>query len=207
MPSALAWLGAIALLVAACAGPSFDPNGPCTSDGKVAGAYPDLEALVPTSYNGSRPGLVDSGRTCTTEGLATFASHGVKELRFAGATWETGTQSGLTLATFTSVGGPELQPEWLEEFYETSARTAKNVQSLDATDVTLSSGAAAKRLDVLNDESYQTVVVWDVGDRVAAALVASFIREIGSKDAHETVVQAAIGALEGSAAGGGPAGG
>jgi len=202
MPVALLSIGAgLALVLGACAGSSFDPTGPCTTDGKVSGAYPDLEALVPTSYQGSKPGVVDSGRTCTTEGLGSFATHGVKELRFAGATWETGTQSGLTLATFTSVGGPELQPAWLEEFYETTDGTAKNVESLDTSDVALPSGAAAKRLDVLNGESYQTVVVWDVGDRVAAALVASFIRDIGSKDAHDQIVGAAIDTLESSPAG------
>lgn len=202
-PFVVLWLGVVAVLVvAACSAPAFDPTGPCTTDGKVAGAYPDLEKLVPTSYGGTKPEMVDSGRTCTSEGLGSFVRHGVKELRFAGATWTTGTQSGLTLATFTSVGGPELQPEWLSEFYRTTAQTAKNVQKLDTSDVTLPSGTAAKRLDVLNDESYQTVVVWDVGDRVAAALIANFIRDIGSKDAHEKVVQAALDALEHSPAGG-----
>ena len=82
-----------------------------------------------------------------------------------------------------------------------SPGAAKNVESLDTSGVALPSGAAAKRLDVLNGESYQTVVVWDVGDRVAAALVASFIRDIGSKDAHDQIVGAAIDTLESSPAG------
>jgi hypothetical protein len=202
MPAALPWLAALAIVLAGCAGASFDPAGPCTADGKISGAYPDLEALVPKSYAGAAPVAVDSGRTCTTQGLGSFATHGVKELRFAGATFETGTQSGLTLATFTSVDGPQLQPEWLAEFYETTARTAKNIQSLETSDVALPSGARAKRLDVLNDESYQTVVVWDVGDRVAAALIANFIRDIGSKDAHEKIVQAGVADLASSPAGG-----
>src|SRR4029450_10729414 len=41
-------LGAL-LLVAACGSgqaASFDPTGPCTTDGRAPGAYPDLEALV-----------------------------------------------------------------------------------------------------------------------------------------------------------------
>jgi hypothetical protein len=187
----------LAGLLATCAGPTFDPSGPCTVDGKAAGAYPDLEALVPRTYNGSGPAELDSGRTCSTDGLGSLASHGVKELRFAGATWETGTQSGLTLATFTSVGGPVLDPAWLSEFYETTAQGGKNIQSIDTSTLALPTGEAADRLDVLNDESYQTVVVWQQGDRVVAVLVGDFIREIQSKDAHEKVVQSAIAAATG----------
>ena len=185
---------ALAATLVACGGPTFDPAGPCTVDGKQAGAYPDMEALVPKTYNGTAPSQLDSGRTCTTDGLGSLASHGVKELRFAGATWETGSQSGLTLATFSSVGGPALDPAWLSEFYETTARGGKNIQSIDTNTLVLPSGGAADRLDVLNDESYQTVVVWKDGDRVVAVLVGDFIREIQSKDAHETVVQSAIAA-------------
>src|SRR6478752_2725561 len=38
--------------VAACAAPaaSFDPTGTCTADGSAPGAYPDLEALIPSTY-------------------------------------------------------------------------------------------------------------------------------------------------------------
>ena len=46
---------AIVLIVAGCSGnaaASFDPNGPCTTDGSAAGAYPDLEARVPTELPG-----------------------------------------------------------------------------------------------------------------------------------------------------------
>ena len=190
---------ALGAALAACGGgPTFDPNGACTVDGKQAGAYPDMEALVPKAYNGTAPNQLDSGRTCTPEGLGSLASHGVKELRFAGATWETASQSGLTLATFSSVGGPVLDPAWLSEFYETTAQSGKNIQSIDTTTVSLPSGASADRLDVLNDESYQTVVVWKDGDRVAAVLVGDFIREVQSKDAHEKIVQSAIAAVLGS---------
>ena len=184
------------LLLAAC-GAAFDPNGPCTTDGKVAGAYPEMEAAVPKTYNGAGPAELDSGRTCSTEGLGALAGHGVKELRFAGATWQTGTQSGLTLATFASVGGPELDPAWLSEFYETTARTAKNIQSIETSQLPIGDDPNARRLDVLNDESYQTVVVWRHEGRVVAVLVGDFIREVQSKDAHEKIVNAAIVAMLG----------
>src|SRR5829696_7976741 len=55
-------------LLNACSGgppPSFDPTGDCTTDGRAPGAYPELEALVPTRYQGVPPGTLDSGRNCT----------------------------------------------------------------------------------------------------------------------------------------------
>lgn len=186
------------MIAAACSGPPFDPSGPCTTDGKIPGAYPDLEALVPASYQGNRPQLLDSGRTCTSQSLGTLATHGVKELRFAGGTWPTGTQSGLTLATFGSVDGPLLDPAWLAEFYETTARTGKNIQSVDSTEVPIVGSITGRRLDVLNNESFQTVVVWRRQDRVAAVLVANFIREIPSKEAHDKIVATAIDAWNAS---------
>jgi len=198
--SLLAALFATVALVAAC-GAEFDPNGPCTADGKMPGAYPEMEASIPKSYNGSPPNEVDSGRTCSTNGLGALAGHGVKELRFAGATWQTGTQSGLTLATFASVDGPPLDPAWLSEFYETTAQSAKNIQSIDTSDLTVAN-VSAHRLDVLNDESYQTVIVWPKDDRVMAVLVGDFIREVSTKDAHEKIVQAALDAAIGGNTGG-----
>jgi hypothetical protein len=196
----IATILATIVLVAAC-GAEFDPNGPCTADGKVSGAYPDMEAAVPKTYNGTPPNEVDSGRTCSTSGLGALAGHGVKELRFAGATWQTGTQSGLTLATFASVDGPTLDPAWLSEFYETTAQGAKNIQSIDTSDLTVAN-VPAHRLDVLNDESYQTVIVWPKEDRVMAVLVGDFIREVSTKDAHEKIVQAALDAAFGGNTGG-----
>src|SRR4029079_10116368 len=79
-----ALLAAAAAVLVGCA--SFDPAGPCNADGKVPGAYPDLEAVVPKSFQARPPAELDSGRTCTSSGLGSLATHGVKELRFAGGT-------------------------------------------------------------------------------------------------------------------------
>jgi hypothetical protein len=192
--AALALLAAIAL--AGC-GSSFDPSGPCTTDGSAAHAYPDLEATVPTSYKGSAPSEVDSGRACTSSGLGTLAGHGVKEIRFAGATWSTGTDSGLSLAVFTTPDGSALDPAWMAEFYETGARNGKNVTSVETSAYAVSPTIGASRLDVLNGESYQSVVVWERNGKVAVAVVADFIREIQTKDAHDAVVRAAVDAFAG----------
>src|ERR1044072_4503830 len=42
----------LACTFAACGAPaaSFDPTGACTADGSAPGAYPDLEALIPSTY-------------------------------------------------------------------------------------------------------------------------------------------------------------
>ena len=63
---------ALAVILGACSGatgPSFEPSGPCTADGSAPGAYPDLEALVPTSYEERGPNRLDSGRNCSDENL------------------------------------------------------------------------------------------------------------------------------------------
>jgi hypothetical protein len=184
----------VAGLVGACdGGTAFDPTGPCTSDGKVKGAYPTLEAVVPMVYDGRPPAQVDSGRTCSADGLGSLGGHGIKELRFAGSTWTMGSDSGLTLATFVSQEGPPLTAEWLAEFYEATARAGKNVQSVETGELHVNGTTIGKRLDVLNGESFQTVVVWDQGGQVHAALVADFIRDIQTRDAHDAVVLAAVG--------------
>ena len=178
---------------AGCGAP-FDPTGPCTADGDAPGAYPELEATVPKVFRASPPGQLDSGRTCTPSGLGTLTTHSVKELRFAGATWGTGSDSGVSLAVFTSPDGSALPAAWMSEFYESGARTGKNVQTVDVADIATIPDSKARRLDVLNGESYQTVIVWERDGLVAAVLVASFIREVQTKEAHEAVVREAVAA-------------
>src|SRR4051794_27240056 len=94
VPRLIAGAGALvlALALASCASTvtpvaSFDPSSACTADGRMPGAYPDLEALLPRTYAGNAPATVDSGRSCTKEALATLADAGIDGVRFAGATW------------------------------------------------------------------------------------------------------------------------
>jgi hypothetical protein len=182
-------LAAMVVLAAGCEGARFDPSGPCSVDGRVAGAYPELEALTPRGFNGRAPDNVDSGRNCTPGALATLALHDVTELRFAGATWDLGPNSGVTLAVFDA---PGLEAGWMAEFFEAGARTARRVETVDVRPMDLPDGTDAIRIDALNGESYQTVVVWPDHGRVRVALIASFIREISTKQAHEDVVNVAI---------------
>ena len=184
----------VAALAGACSANAFDPTGPCTADGAKPGAYPELEALVPSKFRGGPPTALDSGRTCTKDGLATLAGHAIEEVRFAGGTWNTGTDSGVSLAVFTAAKGPRLDPAWLVEFYETGARAGKNVTSVETTDYSVGGDVAGRRIDVLNGESFQTIVIWQRGETVAVALAGDFIRDIQTRDAHDKVVREALDA-------------
>jgi hypothetical protein len=193
-PRHLVWLrltlvvAVLGSFVAGCAGATFDPSGPCTADGRAPGAYPALEALVPRDLGNNGPTSVDSGRNCTDRALGSLVTHGVEELRFAGATWETGTSSGVTIAVLEA---PGLRADWVHEFYRLGAENARNTESVDASEVQLG-GTPAFRVDTLNGESYQTVIDWQDGGRVRVVLVSSFIREIDRKATHEQVVDTAL---------------
>jgi hypothetical protein len=85
----------------------------------------------------------------------------VDGVRFAGATWDLGGTTGLTVALFEGEG---LDTTKLLAFYEDGARKARRTDRLEVTDTTVG-GLAAKRLDVLGtDGSGQTVVVWPADD-------------------------------------------
>ena len=57
-------------------------------------------------------------------------------------------------------------------------------------------GAPGYRLDTLNDDSFQTVVVWRHAGRVVAVLVASSVREVTAREAHERTVGQALAAFD-----------
>jgi hypothetical protein len=191
----------LALTLAACAGAgtpdvSFDPSTACasaTDEGHFAGAYPELEALLPSSYEQAAPTSVDSGRSCTPETLGTLRERGFPEVHFAGATWDLGNGRGLTVAVFEA---PELVPERMIEFYEAGARAARRTDDLERSDTTVA-GQPAKRLDVLYGDSAQTIVAWpstdgagrvkvllaaDLGDTKVAELLDRFATHAAAAD-------------------------
>ena len=188
--TALASIALVAVLLAACGAPgaaivSFDPSAPCPAEGQQPGAYPDLEALLPTTHDGKAPDSVDSGRLCTEANLGTLAAAGIDEVRYGGATWSTGGTSGITVAVFTGEG---LNPAAVLEFYEAPAVEARRTEALQTSDTTVG-GVPAKRLDVLgSDGTGQTVVTWqpatdgpvwvllaaDIGDTKVEEILATF---------------------------------
>jgi hypothetical protein len=176
------------VVVAGCAADRFDPTAPCTGDDRLPGAYPSLEALVPRSLDGAPPTRVDSGRSCSPGGLGTLAGHGIKEMHFAGSTWDKGSNSGTTIAVLEA---PDLSAAWVHEFYAKGAEAGRKTESVESSETTVA-GQPAFRVDTLNGESYQTVIDWQDGDQVRVVLVASFIRLVSSKAEHEAAVQAAL---------------
>jgi hypothetical protein len=184
-------------LVAGCAGggppPSFDPTGPCLADGQRPGAYPELERLIPATFEGVAPARIDSGRNCTDRNLGTLASHGIREVRFAGGLWETGERSGFTLAVLVA---PELTAERMADFYEAGARAGRKTEEVKRSTYDLD-GRNAWMISTLNDESYQTIAVWDAGQpgAVRAVLVGSDVRETDGMGPHSDLVQRALAAF------------
>lgn len=183
------------LLVAACAGagPSFDPAGPCVVDGQVAGAYPDLERRLPAELDGAAPTTVDSGRTCSADGLGSLAARDLAEVTFAGATWDLGDGNGVSSVVFANPDGA-LPAAWIAEFYETGARAARKTSNVETSKVDVHGGGERWRLDALNDLSFQTVVTWQDGDFVRVVLVATKVGPDASRADHDKLVEKAIGA-------------
>lgn len=191
-PLGLALAVAVLTLAGGCTaagGSTFDPVAPCTEDGQRPGAYPALEARLPATFDGRPPVRKDSGRNCSDTALGTLARHGIDELRFAGALWETGRRSGVTLAVFSA---PGLTADRLAEFYAAGAREARKTQNV-TTGMLQIAGVTGHRLDTLNDESYQSILAFDSEseDLVHAVLVASDVREVGTMDAHDELVRRA----------------
>ncbi|MDO8483340.1 MAG: hypothetical protein Q7S35_00155 [Candidatus Limnocylindrales bacterium] len=153
----------ITLALAACsetAVPSFDPTGACTADGSAPGAYPDLEARIPTSYRDGAPETLDSGRNCSGPSLGSLADLGFTEIRFGGGRWGFGAERWAVLAVFTA---PGLDAHEIADFYAASARAASRTEILAESRPTVG-GRPGRRLDTKTGERLQTVVVWPASE-------------------------------------------
>lgn len=171
MPSrhaaSLVLLLALALGFVACAEPpaaSFDPTGVCVADGSAPGAYPDLEALIPTTFQDQPPETLDSGRNCTAENLGNLAEAGIDEVRFAGGTWSFGSRRAAALVVFTA---PGLTADEIALFYAASAQAAERTV-VTATSSPTYAGRQGRRIDTETGDRFQSVLAWpsDTVDRV-----------------------------------------
>jgi hypothetical protein len=182
----------VATLVAACdPGASFTTAGACLVDGRASGAYPELEALIPTSLGGQAPTTLDSGRNCSDKALGTLVAHGVHELRFAGATWDRSGGAGTSIAVL-ALPTEGLPVAWIEEFYEVGAQTASKTDHVTPSRPTFPGVGSTFRVDVLNDLSFQSIVVWPDGPRARVVIVASPVSPSASMADHEAQVTAAM---------------
>jgi hypothetical protein len=185
----------VALAAAGCGsgGASVAPTGPCVVDGRAAGAYPDLEALLPRGLIERAPDSVDSGRSCTDEALGTFKSHGVTELRYAGATWNQGQSDATVVAVLsTPEGQPRLEERWVEEFYGTGALNGRKTDNIETSRPTFAGAGEVFRIDTLNDLSLQTVVIWTQEGVNHVVIVATQVQPGASRDAHNERVRIGV---------------
>jgi hypothetical protein len=176
-------------IAAACAAgstPSFDPTGTCLSDGRAAGAYPELEALVPKTYMDGPPETLDSGRNCSADNLGSLASQGISEVRFAGGTWTFGAERAAVLAVFQGGG---LEASALADFYDRSAQDASRTDITARYDVMVA-GRPGRRLDTKTGERVQTVIVWPSEHADAVDVVIT-------NDLPDARIQDAVNAFEG----------
>jgi hypothetical protein len=187
----------VAIVVAGCTrSGAFNPRGPCNDDGREPGAYPELEALLPDRLDDDQPTTLDSGRSCSDEGLGTLAGHDVDELRFAGATWDFGAGRAVTMAVL-SLPDRTLPVAWAEEFYESGARNGRRTEHVEVSRPDIPPIGVAFRVDTLNDLSFQTVIVWPDGDRARVVLVATAVNLTAERAHHETFVERALAAAIG----------
>jgi hypothetical protein len=183
----IALLAAAVILVAGCTGaasPSFDPTGPCSGDGSAPGAYPELEARVPAAYEDRAPDRLDSGRNCSDENLGTLANEGIDEVRFAGGTWEFGSDIAAVLAVFAADG---LTADAMADWWEATARDSPRTQILRASEVEMD-GLGVRRLDTKTGERLQSVLVW-------AAEEADQVNVVVTHNLPDPKIEAAVAAF------------
>jgi hypothetical protein len=182
---------AITVLIAGCVNDapvlaSFDPSSPCNGvDSQVMkGAYPDLEALLPTSLVNVAPTSLASGRLCSANTLGTLYGHGIHETHLASVVWNRGGGSGIQMTIMEANG---LTVANALESYNSGAANAPKVHSLKTTDVSVN-GQAGLRLDIANDDYQQEVVVWPTG-------TAGRVRVLIASNIHEADLQVALSAF------------
>lgn len=193
--AALAW----ALVACGNPGASVDFSGACVADGRAPGAYPELERAVPLRSHATPAGALepippttlDSGRNCTDRALGTLRSHGVTEVRYAGATWDDGGGNAIVRALLTSPSGP-LEATWVEEFYEAGARAGRKTDNIETSRPNLGQESPVYRLDTLNDLSFQTVVVWPDPSGVQVVIVTTTVTPGASRAEHDRRVADAV---------------
>jgi hypothetical protein len=181
------------ILLAGCGAlGAASPNPGCPNgDVRAAGAFPDLEALLPRAIVTRAPDKVDSGYNCTQTALGTYTSHGLSKLRFAGATWDQGNGNGTVVAILAADSG-SLDPSWVEEFYTAGAVAGKHTGNVKTDRPTMVGAGVVFRLETVNDLSLQTVVIWPSGPYVRVVIAATTVAPDASRTDHDQRVAIAV---------------
>jgi len=163
-------------------------------DGRGPGMYPNLEQLVPVDLGEVGATSVDSGRSCSDGRLSTLKTHGVTDLRYAGATWTPEGGSSTVIAVFTTpAGSPPLQSDWMAEFYEAGAKASTKTENIEISHPTYDQVGVVYQLNTLNDLSFQSVVVWPGDGFVHVVIVATQLEPGGvTRAQHDASVRAVV---------------
>jgi hypothetical protein len=188
----------LGLAAAACGQPQAATGplqgcGADKADATSAGGFPELEALVPRELDVRPPDLVNSGRSCSDKALGSLTTHGVSELRFAGATWNQGRADATVIAVLATPPDQHLLDQaWVEEFYTAGAVKATKTDNVTTTRPTMDNVGQVFRIDALNDLSLQTVVTWNQAGLVHVVIVVSEVGPDASRDVHNERVESAV---------------
>ena len=180
-------LTAVAGCGGAAAPASFDVAAGCPAEGRAAGAYPDLEARIPRTYEGRGPDSLDSGRHCDPASLGSLAEAGFDEVRFAGGTWDLGGYRAAALVVFDA---PGLTAKQIADFYGASAVGANRTQITGKTTPEIA-GRQGYRLDTETGDRLQTVVTWPAEQKDQVNVVIT-------NDLPDGKIQSAIDAFGGA---------
>jgi hypothetical protein len=171
------------LVLAACAAPvpSLDPGAPCggREELRSAGLEPDLEALLPARLDGRPPDGRSSGRYCSPSQLGSLREAGLRELRFAGATW-TDAEGGRSLTVYQA---PGLTLDRLADSFAGGAGSARRVTNVRAAESSVG-GRRQIRIDALAGGRQQAVLLWeDPRPETVRAILASGVSEAALDEA------------------------
>jgi hypothetical protein len=167
--------------------PRPDPSAACggADQQRSAGFYPDLEARLPASLSGASPSSRDSGRYCSAKTLGPLRADGHDEVRFAGETFPATSQSGVSLVVYSAAG---LTADQVGDAFRAGAGTGRSVEVVsDAPHVV--AGRSGRRLEVINGDARQVVVVWP-------AVEAGLVRIVIAADLGNAAIDQAVAALE-----------
>ena len=164
------------------------PDQPCggLDVQQAPGFYPDLEALLPRSLDGQSPQVRDSGRYCSPAKLGTlFTRDDYREVRFAGAVWSDKAQTaGVSTVVYRAAG---LTADQVADSFAVAAGGAQNITRVVSTPQTID-GRAGIRIEVINQDTTQVVVVWP-------AAAAGTIDIVLGSGAQEPQIDGAVAAL------------
>ncbi len=152
---------ATALAAAGCtasATPPPDPAAACAGADvqRAAGFYPELERLIPGTLDGASPSIRDSGRYCSEKMLGPLVAAGHDEVRFAGSTFEATSQSGTSLIVYRA---PGLTADEVAAAFRAGSGAGRRVQ-LVSDEPRVVDGRAGRRIELINGDMRQVVVVW-----------------------------------------------